>query len=195
MTTGFAGSEAESEGEDRRRKLDGLYREYGPGLRAFLLRNGLSREDVADIMQEAYCRIHQSGKVDEIQNPKAYLFRVANNLRINLQRHRVISVEEDALEISDLDVAGDEPGPYRGIKGQQEFAIVCAALEELPSRCRQAFVMNRFENMTNAQIAAEFDLSVSMIEKHISHAISHMRKRLEAVRPTLARARNKERKG
>jgi DNA-directed RNA polymerase specialized sigma24 family protein len=44
--------------------------------------------------------------------------------------------------------------------------------------------MNRFENMTYAQIAVELDLSVSMIEKHISHAIAYLRKSLADERAT-----------
>jgi RNA polymerase sigma-70 factor (ECF subfamily) len=188
--TRLPGSEAESDGEDAERiSMDGLYRQYGPALRAFLARKGLGREDVADVIQETYYRIHQSGTIDEIEHPKSYLFRVANNLRLNLWRHRRISVEENALEISEVEIESDDPGPYRGIKGQQELAIVCSALEELAPKCRQAFVMNRFENMTFAEIAAVFDVSVSMVEKHISRAIAHIRKRLHAARPPLRHVR------
>lgn len=167
--------------------MDALYRKYSQALWRFLARQRLSQDEVADIVQETYYRIHQAGTVDSIRNPKAFLFRVATNVRLNQQKRRRGGFEEQPMDVGSMEIASEEPGPYRSFKGEQELAIVRAALEELPPKCREAFVMNRFENMTFAEIAAEQRLSVSMIEKHISHAISHMRKRLDAVRPALAR--------
>lgn len=163
----------------RRTFIDALYRQYHRALRAFLARRSLNRDEVADVVQETYCRIHQAGAVDEIRNPKAYLFRVANNVWLNERKLRRHEMERAAPDLESLGVPADDPGPYRRVMGEQEFAVVRAALEELPRTCRAAFVMNRFESMTYPQIANELELSVSMIEKHISHAISHMRKRLE----------------
>lgn len=184
MTAEFAESEA---GDVKRTLLDALYRKYSQALREFLARQRLKPDEVADIVQETYCRIHQAGKVDTIRNPKAFLFRVAHNVRLNKQKHCRSCGEDDALDISSIEIASDEPGPYRSFKGEQELAIVRAAFEELTPKCREAFVMNRFQNMTFAQIAIELSLSVSMIEKHVSFAISHMRKRLDEARPSLGR--------
>jgi DNA-directed RNA polymerase specialized sigma24 family protein len=39
-------------------------------------------------------------------------------------------------------------------------------------------VLNRFENLSYAEIATELDLSVSMIEKYVSQALAHLRKRV-----------------
>lgn len=183
MTTDLVHSDT---GDARRAFIDALYRKYSRALWKFLARQRLSRDDVADIVQETYCRIQQAGNVDAIRNPKAFLFRVANNVRLNKQKLRR-NVGQEPLDIDSIDIASDEPGPYRSCKGEQELAVVRAAFEELAPKCREAFVMNRFENMTFAQIAVELDLSVSMIEKHVSHAISHMRKSLNVERPALDR--------
>ncbi|MGL6162587.1 sigma factor-like helix-turn-helix DNA-binding protein [Microbulbifer sp.] len=40
--------------------------------------------------------------------------------------------------------------------------------------------MNRFENMTYGEIAAELGVSVSTIEKHVSHAISQLHQKVNA---------------
>jgi len=163
----------------KRTFIDALYRQYHWALRTFLARRSLNREEVADIVQETYCRIHQAGNVDEIRNPKAFLFRVASNVWLNQRKLRRNEMERATHDLESLQVASEDPGPYRSVMGEQELALVRAALEELPPTCRAAFVMNRFENMTYPQIAGALQLSVSMIEKHISYAIAHMRKRLE----------------
>jgi len=170
----------------KRTFIDALYRQYHWALRTFLARRSLNRDEVADIVQETYCRIHQVGNVDEIRNPKAFLFRVASNVWLNERKLRRNEMERATADLGSLDVASDEPGPYRSVMGEQELALVRVALEELSPTCRTAFVMNRFENMTYPQIASKLELSVSMIEKHISYAISHMRKRLEDRRGSLA---------
>ena len=175
-------------GDSSRTLIETLYRQYSESLRRFLSHQRLSRDEVADIVQETYYRVHRAGGVDGIRNPKAFLFRVAKNIRLNAAKHLRSRVEIDEVDAAELDVASDEPGPYRSFQSQQELAVVRAALEELAPTCRQAFVMNRFENMTFGEIAAELDLSVSMIEKHVSHAIFHLRRRLEqAERPALRR--------
>ena len=174
--------------DSSRTLVETLYRQYSESLRRFLSHQRLSRDEVADIVQETYYRVHRAGGVDGIRNPKAFLFRVAKNIRLNAAKHLRSRVEIDEVDAAALDVASDEPGPYRSFQSQQELAVVRAALEELAPTCRQAFVMNRFENMTFGEIAAELDLSVSMIEKHVSHAIFHLRRRLEqAERPALRR--------
>src|SRR5688572_25418499 len=130
-------AEGESEAGDARRTwVDALYRKYNQALRTFLARRRLTRDEVADIVQETYCRIHQADNVDTIRNPKAFLFRVANNVRLNEQKRRRCGIEDGTLDIGSFEIESDEPGPYRSFKGEQELAIVRAAFEELPPKCR-----------------------------------------------------------
>lgn len=167
-------------------RLESLYERYSDSLRRFLSHQRLSRDEVADIVQETYYRVYRAGGLDALRNPRAFLFRVAKNIRLNAARRSSSRVEIEGADFAEDAVASEEPGPYRSLEGQQELAIVRAALEELAPKCREAFVMNRFENMTFPQIAAELDLSVSMIEKHVSHAIFHLKRRLDqAHRPAL----------
>ncbi|MBL8271576.1 RNA polymerase sigma factor [Steroidobacter sp.] len=172
---------------ERRGVIDALYRKYSEALQKFLMGQRVSREDAADIVQETYIRVQQSEQVGELKNPRAFLFRVAKNVRLNTARHRAIAREEVGRDLEALEIEGTEPGPYRAFQSAQELAIVRRALEELPARCREAFLMNRFEDMTFPQIAKELGVSVSMIEKHVSHAITHMRGRLEDARSNAGR--------
>jgi RNA polymerase sigma-70 factor (ECF subfamily) len=171
---------AETQAENIRKKtlIDGLYRKYSQALRKFLVRRHVPSDDVADVVQETYCRVLKSGEVERIRHPKAFLFRVANNVVLNAARHRRIGVEDDAMEIEGIEVSDEEPSAYRRLKAEQELAIVRAALKELTPKCREVFVLNRFEHLSYADIAAELDLSVSMIEKYVSQALSYLRKRV-----------------
>jgi RNA polymerase sigma factor (sigma-70 family) len=167
----------DSQAEDNRKRtlLDALYRKYSSALRKFLVRSHVKGDDLADIVQETYCRVLKSGDVETIQHPKAFLFQVANNVVRNAAKHRRSGVEDDAVDIESIEADDERPSPFRRIKAEQELAIVRAALEELSPKCREVFVLNRFEHLSYSQIAAELDLSVSMIEKYISQALAHLR--------------------
>jgi DNA-directed RNA polymerase specialized sigma24 family protein len=111
----------ETQPEDAVRKrtlIDALYSKYSQALRKFLVRRNVNREDVADIVQETYCRILKSGDVETIRHPKAFLFRVANNVLLNTEKHRRGGVEHNALDIKSIDIKGDEPSPYRVLKAE-----------------------------------------------------------------------------
>jgi RNA polymerase sigma factor (sigma-70 family) len=177
---GMAVEIAETQAQNIRKRtlLDALYRKYSQALRRFLVRHHVRRDDVADVVQETYCRVLKAGELEAIRDPKAFLFRVANNVVLNAAKHRRSDVADSAVDIESIEADDEKPSLYRGLKAEQELAIVRAALEELAPKCREAFVLNRFEDLSYSEIAAELGLSVSMIEKLVSQALSHLRKRL-----------------
>ncbi|MEP7247313.1 MAG: sigma-70 family RNA polymerase sigma factor [Gammaproteobacteria bacterium] len=160
-----------------------MYRRYSKALSIFLARQRIRPDEVADVVQETYARIQQVEDVDAIRNPKAFLFRVACNICFNERKRRSKTLEQDWLDIEVIDPPSEAPSAYRSFKGEQDLEIVRAAFDELGEVCREAFIMNRFANLTFGQIAKRLEISVSMVEKHVAHAVSHMRKSLEARAP------------
>jgi RNA polymerase sigma factor (sigma-70 family) len=164
--------------EPSEKALEALYRKYSQVLHRFLVRCQFQRDDVPDIVQETYCRVLNSGELGRIRYPRAYLLRVAHNVALNAAKHRRTAGDYEAMDVSDVEFEDEQPSPYRHLKAQQELTIVRAALTELSPKCREVFVLNRFEHRTYGQIAQELGLSVSMIEKYVSQALAHLRKRL-----------------
>jgi RNA polymerase sigma-70 factor (ECF subfamily) len=58
-------------------------------------------------------------------------------------------------------------------------------LNKLPDRCRQVFMMSRFENKKNKEIAEELDISVKAVEKQITRALSEIRVEMKDYLPLL----------
>jgi RNA polymerase sigma factor (sigma-70 family) len=158
--------------------LEALYRKYSRALHQFLARCHVQRDDVPDIVQETYFRVLKSGEFERIRYPRAFLLRVAHNVALNAAKRRRTAGDYDAMDVSEVELEDEEPSPYRRLKAEQELTIVRAALAELSPKCREVFVLNRFEHRTYAEIARELGLSVSMIEKYVSQALAHLRKRL-----------------
>lgn len=164
--------------EPSEKGLEALCRKYSQALHRFLARCHVRRDDVPDIVQETYCRVLNSGELERIRHPRAFLLRVAHNIALNTAKHRRAAGYYDAMDVSDIELEDEQPSPYRRLKAEQELTIVRAALTELSPKCREVFVLNRFEHRTYGEIAQELGLSVSMIEKYISQALAHLRKRL-----------------
>lgn len=53
------------------------------------------------------------------------------------------------------------------------------AIEELPEKCREIFVLNRFQKLKYQEIAIRLEISVKTVETQMSKALQHMRNRLE----------------
>lgn len=163
--------------------LDALYRQYARPLLRFISRQNISHEEAREIVQESYCRLQQVPGVETLESPKGYLYRTAINLARDSKRlrrrqfHVADAGEPGAPDVGD--VPCDAPTAFRVLEAEQELAIIRAAILELPPTCRHVFIMHRFENATYAQIAAALGLSVSMIEKHVSQALAHLKTRLD----------------
>jgi RNA polymerase sigma factor (sigma-70 family) len=167
--------------EDRARFLDALYRQYASALLRFISRQNVSPEEAKEIVQETYCRLQQVPQVEALESPRGYLFRTAINLARDTKRQR--RRRPDMSNASDPVVAeevpSEAPTAYQVLKGQQELAIIQQAIAELNPTCRQVFILHRFGNATYGQIAERLGLSVSMIEKHVSAALAHLKSRLD----------------
>ena len=52
-------------------------------------------------------------------------------------------------------------------------------IEELPEKCREIFLLSRFENLSHKEIAEKLNISTKTIENHITRALKILRKALE----------------
>jgi RNA polymerase sigma-70 factor (ECF subfamily) len=53
----------------------------------------------------------------------------------------------------------------------------------LPPKCREAFVLNRIEGWTQAEVARHMGLSKNMIERYVMRAIQYARDRMHQHTP------------
>ena len=53
-----------------------------------------------------------------------------------------------------------------------------SAIDELPEKCREIFMLNRYENLKYHEIADKLELSQKTVEAQMSKALQHLRLRL-----------------
>ncbi|MNS33717.1 putative RNA polymerase sigma factor FecI [compost metagenome] len=147
-----------------------LLRRYERALREFFGRRVYSRDEVDDLVQEAFARLIESGGRRDVQFPAAYLFRIASNLIHDRGRRRARGPVQEELDVDDaaLAVAPDQENRRRLEDLRNTLNVV---LDQLPPKCRDAFIMRRFKNMTTPEIAGALGISHRMVQKHMTRAM------------------------
>ena len=169
--------------------VEAVVRAYHDALMRFLKRRLAQRDDAADLAQEVYYRISRRHDFDKIEYPQAYLFTTALNLLRDRAKYRRKRQAEEHISLNAIEVKNEEPCAERVLQAKQEVAIMRRALTELPPKCQAVFVMHRFDGLSYRQIGEELEISVSMVEKHISRALLHLRTQLMRTERTMLNGR------
>lgn len=161
----------------RKSPLFDFYLHHAAELRGFLSARLRCEETAADLTQEIFLRL--SGQTEaEIHNPLAFAYRIARNLVVDHYRSVQRRPEGDQPQEFD-DMPSTAPAPEEITAFRQLMHRAEAAVAELPPQCRRAFVLNRFEGLSQVEVAERMNISRQMAERHIAKAILHLRARLD----------------
>jgi RNA polymerase sigma-70 factor (ECF subfamily) len=148
-----------------------------------------SRALAEDLAQEVFLRVY---RYRDRYTPDAkfctYLFTIANHLAANAlrdqSRRREVQVVADpsasgATSLDELAIAGSGQLPTRVVDKAELCAMVRQALGALSERQRMAVLLNKFEGMSYAEIAAAMDLTPEAVKSLLARAREHLRQVLE----------------
>lgn len=139
--------------------------------------NILKKEEACeDIVQEIFISFWKNIKTTTILNLEAYLFRAVKNRIANHIRDLKFDQEHtDALEYIGSSNRGINDIEYKDFENE-----ILSQVNELSPKCRQVFMMSRFEDYSNQEIAEKLNLSIYTVEKHISNALRTLRARISS---------------
>ncbi|WOC26198.1 sigma-70 family RNA polymerase sigma factor [Pseudoalteromonas sp. N1230-9] len=133
------------------------------------------REKAQNIVQEAYLRLlnHTTKNPDHNSTQhRALFFTTAKNIVIDhYRKNQKISNDEEQELIAPVDYE-----PEKKLAAQQQLDLLYKSIEQLPQKTKQAFVLYKFKNLSQPQIAVQMNISVSMVEKHLATAMMLCRK-------------------
>lgn len=157
--------------------IEQLAKDYRAPLMRHFIRRGLSTDVAEDCVQEVFVRIARVDLV-AIEDSRAYLFTVASRVDIDRSRRLKARGGGNFLPIDNLLLPSEEPSPARVYEGRERLARLARILRELPYRTRDIFLLNRLNGLSYTQLAARYGVSVRSIEKRMTKALIHLRKRL-----------------
>lgn len=156
--------------------VERLFREHNDALLRFLRARLRSDADAREAAQEAYVRLLQLDRSDQPSFLRAYLFRIASNVATDMLRRKGLQARFAAEHEETPSSAGAQEA---ALGARQQLHLVQTALNELPPRCRQAFLLRRQEDLATAEIGQRLGVSERMVRLYLARAIEHVQQALD----------------
>ena len=147
--------EAEVGGDQSRDTLQ----EYLSAVRGFFVKR-VQPSEVDDMVQNVALRLQSREATESIDNPKRYIFQIARSVMIDQHRKNVSHCAAQHESLEEWHHPVEELSPDRIVESADTLRQVMDALQQLPDRTRQAFVLHRFEHLSYIDIAAEMEISI-----------------------------------
>ncbi len=164
--------------DDRAQRITRLFSEHNESLVRFLSVRLHSVQEAKEVAQEAYVRLLSLDDSGAVSFLRAFLFKTAANLAVDRLRTR--NRQRQAMSAGLCDELREASTPDHEAAQAEEARIVRQLIEELPPKCRQAFLMHRINGEELPQIAQQMKLSERMVRHYVLQAVLHCRAGLEA---------------
>jgi RNA polymerase sigma-70 factor (ECF subfamily) len=159
---------------ERQQEVAALYVSAREGVVRFLIASGLDPDKAEEAAQEAFLRLYSALRNgEEIQQPKAWVYRVARNIGINsMKRGAGESAFSQALEAT---VASAESSAEEQLI-EREFAdSFREAIKHLSERQRECLEL-RAQGLRFAEIASVLGIQVSTAGEYVRRGIEELKK-------------------
>lgn len=131
-------------------------------------------DQARSLVQQLFVDIWQkSDKIKVELSVKSYLYHSVKNRCIDLLRKSRRSEELDLL------AAGQASVPFRDLIEEAELRErINRAIDRLPPRCREVFILCRSLNLKYTEIAERLNISVKTVEMQMGIAMKRLRREL-----------------
>lgn len=155
-----------------------IFNSHFKSLRNFLVFRFKNADFADDIAQNAFVKLWENCKILKNEQAKSFLFTTAIRLSLNEIKHQKI-VSNYEINFTSHSSTKETP---QFLLEENEFKIKLEkAINNLPEKQREVFLMHRYENQSYKEIASLLDLSVKAVEKRMHLALLTLRKVTELI--------------
>jgi RNA polymerase sigma-70 factor (ECF subfamily) len=145
-----------------------VYSQFDSALRGYLMRSLGNQADADDFVQDVYLRIARQETVQHIDCAKAFVFKTAQNLLCDRSRRLATRLQQASVCCDDVPLTETCLDPAGRIADEERLERLLEALDQTSANAQEAFRLSRLDGLSYAEIAERMEVSVSMVEKHIS---------------------------
>ena len=146
---------------------------------AYALRFIKDREDAKEIVNDSFLKLWENRKQikQSVSSLKPYLFQIVHNKSINyLKKH----ANQETIPVADFMFLEEK---LEMTLSQIDYAelnkLITKAIDKLPPKRKEIFMLSRFSELKYTEIAAELGISLKTIENQISRALTFLRSELK----------------
>jgi RNA polymerase sigma-70 factor (ECF subfamily) len=160
-------------GTDSTRWFSDEVHPHGAQLRSYLRGSFPAIRDVDDVVQESYIRIWKARAAQPIHSAKAFLFKVARNVALNLLEHERVSPIDVVADLAALPVIEDRQGAAEAACTREEILLLADGIDALPARCREIFILRRLKGVPQKEIAVHLGISEQTVQVQVQRGVKH----------------------
>ena len=157
--------------------FDEVYIKFSPRINGFAYRYLRSQEEAEEIVQEVFISLwkYKSG-IDESKNFDSYLFTIT----FNAIRKRIKELLKEKQSVEHYQKMNKLFFDDAGLESEYNalHENVMKAVEMLPSRQKEIFILSREKGLTNMEIAAMLDIKKKTVENNLNRAIHFLKEML-----------------
>jgi RNA polymerase sigma-70 factor (ECF subfamily) len=125
-----------------------------------------------DVAQDVFVRAYQN--ISSFRGDAqvfTWLYRIAMNLSLNHLRREKLRGFFRIDDMEDTLTDGDSPSPQQMLEGEETSAIIRKAIDTLPKKQKQVFLLRYYEEMPYEEIAVLLQTSVGGLKANYFHAV------------------------
>lgn len=161
-----------------------IFNKYYPRLLGFAINIIGEKSEAEDIVQDCFMHVFQKKDINEGTPLQQLLFTTVRNLCLNSIKHNAIILKHNAQiqkeqhreALYQADFCGN--AMHKMISDELR-AKLGEAIETIPERQREAFIMSRIYGMKSKDIAEQMGITTKMVDRHIKNATGLLRKQLK----------------
>ncbi|GAB7542366.1 sigma-70 family RNA polymerase sigma factor [Cupriavidus sp. CuC1] len=149
------------------------------------------RSFARDVVHDLCVQLLERPARETARQPLAFLRRASLYRAIDRQRAES-SYANIVVSVDELpELPGHEGDGAQQLHLAQQIQALRKAIESLPTRCRQVFLLHRLHDMTQEEVASALGITRNMVARHMARAMQTLRPALDlpVMAPALPAAR------
>jgi len=160
-----------------RQGFESLFKTFFPSLTHFARKYVPDIDTAKEITHDVFLNLWTKRDViDSSTSLKSYLFTSVYNRCMNYVRDQR-KFNKDAQVFNIIEQEAQEI-PHDHLETQELESRIIEALNSLPARCKEIFMLSRYEGVNYAEIAKRLGISIKTVETQMSKALRILRKKL-----------------
>lgn len=151
--------------------VESLYSDHHGWLYGWLRRKLGDSFDAADLAQDTFVSILTASSASQIQEPRPFLATIARRLIANRYRRQLL--ENAYLDMLAILPEALMPSPEAQYLALEALRQLDQALNGLPPRVKEAFLLAHFEELSYLEIATRLKVSISSVKQYLTRANRH----------------------
>lgn len=157
------------------RAFDAFVQRHRAPLTRYFRRRGMTPDEAEDLTQDVFLKLMRKLKEGKEEIADGYVFAAASSVLIDHRRRVAARGGNHGTLVLDENIAWDAPGADRIVEDREALRVIRREIINLPAKLARAFILYRFDQVPQTEIARRMNVSTSSVEKYIVAAVERLR--------------------